>query len=61
MAKRIASREINHENWDQEDEPEDAGTFQRAPEEELKARVIKTAKRRNLNSQGVCIMWVFIV
>lgn len=53
MAKRTATRDINHENWDQEDEPEEAGTFQRAPEEQLKNRVIKTAKRRNLSSQGV--------
>lgn len=54
MAKRTATREINHENWDQDDEPEDPGTFQRASEEELKGRVIKTAKRKSLNSQGVC-------
>lgn len=53
MAKRTASRDINHENWDQEDEPEEAGTFQKASEEELKTRVIKTAKRRNLSGQGV--------
>lgn len=45
--KRTATSDLNHDNWDREDAPEDAGTFQRASEESLKRRVIKTAKRRN--------------
>ncbi|XP_023017559.2 uncharacterized protein isoform X1 [Leptinotarsa decemlineata] len=38
--------DLNHDNWDKEEEPEDAGTFKRASEEELKKRVIKTARRK---------------
>lgn len=49
-SKRTATRDINHENWDQEDEPEEIGQFQKASEEVLKTRVFKTAKRRNLSS-----------
>ncbi|KAJ8927113.1 hypothetical protein NQ314_020386 [Rhamnusium bicolor] len=45
--KRGASSDLNHDNWDQDDEPEDAGVFQRASEESLQRRIIKTARRRN--------------
>lgn len=45
--KRTATSDLNHENWDKEDDPEDAGTFQRADENSLKKRIIKTARRRN--------------
>ncbi|TRY72560.1 hypothetical protein TCAL_13871, partial [Tigriopus californicus] len=38
-------REI-HDNWDQEEEPEVAGTFSQASQDELKTRVIRKAKRR---------------
>lgn len=44
--KRQATSNLNHENWDQEDEPEERGTFRTAPPEELKSRVIKKATRR---------------
>ncbi|KAJ3657765.1 hypothetical protein Zmor_009548 [Zophobas morio] len=47
MAKRTAASELNHDNWNKEEEPEDAGTFSRASEDALKKRVIKVAKRRN--------------
>ncbi|XP_058832876.1 nuclear pore complex protein Nup50 [Topomyia yanbarensis] len=46
MAKRGAQSDLNHDNWHEEDESEDAGKFTQAPEEELKKRVIKTARRR---------------
>jgi len=46
MAKRGGS-ELTHENWDQEEEREEAGTFKKAPEGDLKGRVIKRARRRN--------------
>ena len=46
MAKRSAGTELNHENWDQEEESEEAGTFATATEDVLKDRVIKKAKRR---------------
>lgn len=44
--KRQATSNLNHENWDQEEEPEERGTFRTAPPDELKARVIKKATRR---------------
>ena len=46
MAKRGGS-ELTHDNWDQEDEREDAGTFKKATEGDMKSRVIKRARRRN--------------
>jgi len=49
MAKRNAATELNHDNWEEEDEKEEAGEFKRASEEQMKERVIKKAKRRNLN------------
>lgn len=47
MAKRTATTELTHENWDEEEIPEDPGTFQKASENVLKSRVIKRAVRRN--------------
>merc|ERR1719410_3316379 len=49
MAKRNAQSELNHDNWDQEDESEEAGEFKKATADQMKGRVIKKAKRRNLN------------
>ncbi|XP_058444551.1 nuclear pore complex protein Nup50 [Malaya genurostris] len=46
MAKRGAQSDLNHDNWHEEDEAEEAGKFTQASEEELKKRVIKTARRR---------------
>ncbi|XP_071453003.1 nuclear pore complex protein Nup50 [Hetaerina americana] len=46
MAKRNATTDLNHDNWNEEEVPEEAGTFQKASTDELKKRVIKTAKRR---------------
>ncbi|XP_023244823.1 nuclear pore complex protein Nup50-like isoform X1 [Centruroides sculpturatus] len=46
MAKRQASNQLNHDNWDQEEEPEDPGVFKKVSDVELSQRVIKTAKRR---------------
>ena len=46
MAKRSATTELNHDNWDREEEPEEVGMFQKADQDILKQRVIKTAKRR---------------
>nr|CAH7729226.1 unnamed protein product [Callosobruchus chinensis] len=46
-AKRTATTDLNHENWNREDEPEEKGTFKRASEDEVKNRIIKTARRRN--------------
>eukprot|EP00099_Drosophila_melanogaster_P019119 NP_610355.1 nucleoporin 50kD [Drosophila melanogaster] len=44
--KRQATSNLNHENWDLEEEPEERGTFRTATEEELKTRVIKKARRK---------------
>jgi nuclear pore complex protein Nup50 len=44
--KRTAGRELNHDNWNDEEEAEEAGEFKRASESELQKRVIKTAKRK---------------
>ncbi|SPP75235.1 nuclear pore complex protein Nup50 [Drosophila guanche] len=43
--KRQATSNLNHDNWDQEEEPEDRGIFKTATQEELKTRVIKKARR----------------
>lgn len=45
--KRTAISDLNHTNWDEEDEPEEAGTFSKASEDVIKNRVIRVAKRRN--------------
>lgn len=44
--KRTADSDLNHLNWDRDDEPEEAGSFSKASEDVLKRRVIKVAKRR---------------
>ncbi|CAF4855152.1 unnamed protein product [Pieris macdunnoughi] len=47
-AKRQATTELNHNNWDQEDdEPEETEGFKIASKEVLEKRVIRTAKRRS--------------
>lgn len=52
--KRAATSELNHDNWNEENEPEDAGTFALASNDILEKRVIKTARRR-LPSKDVSI------
>ncbi|XP_064091795.1 LOW QUALITY PROTEIN: nuclear pore complex protein Nup50-like [Macrobrachium nipponense] len=46
MAKRTATRELTHDNWEAEEEREEMGTFRQASEEQLATRKIKTARRR---------------
>ena len=48
--KRGAGSELTDRNWDQEEEPEEAGSFKQAEDSALKQRVIKTAKRRGTRS-----------
>ena len=48
MSKRGAISDLNHDNWDEEDEAEEAGTFAQADQNTLKDRVIKKAKRRGI-------------
>ncbi|XP_021931646.1 nuclear pore complex protein Nup50 isoform X1 [Zootermopsis nevadensis] len=50
MAKRIATSELNHENWNEEDKPEEAGTFRKATPDVIQHRVIKSAKRRSVGT-----------
>ncbi|XP_066579752.1 nuclear pore complex protein Nup50 [Amia ocellicauda] len=51
MAKRIADKELNDRNWDQEEEGEEAGTFSIASQDVIKNRAIKKAKRRNAGAE----------
>ncbi|XP_001605201.1 nuclear pore complex protein Nup50 [Nasonia vitripennis] len=44
--KRTATSDLNADNWNQEDEPEEAGTFKKASEDVLSKRVVKAARRR---------------
>lgn len=44
--KRIAGSDLNQDNWNEEEEPEEVGSFKLASDEEMKSRVIRTAKRR---------------
>ncbi|KAH8284711.1 hypothetical protein KR018_012039 [Drosophila ironensis] len=44
--KRQATSNLNHDNWDQEDEPEERGYFRMAAADEISTRVIKKARRK---------------
>ncbi|KAK0180835.1 hypothetical protein PV327_003174 [Microctonus hyperodae] len=44
--KRTAASDLNHDNWNHEDEPEESGTFAMASREILEKRIVRTAKRR---------------
>ncbi|KAG0712229.1 Nuclear pore complex protein Nup50 [Chionoecetes opilio] len=46
MAKRGANKELNHENWEDEEEPEEMGTFRQASSDQLAGRQIRKARRR---------------
>lgn len=46
MAKRSATTDLNHDNWNEEETPEEAGTFAQASAEDLEKRTLKVAKRR---------------
>lgn len=50
--KRQAETDLNHDNWDQEEESSEVGEFQKAPAEEIQKRIIKTAKRRLADNQS---------
>lgn len=51
-SKRSATTELNHDNWNEENEPEEAGTFAKAANDILEKRVIKTARRRFPSRDG---------
>ena len=44
--KRTAGTDLNHDNWNEEQESEDAGEFKKASDDILQKRVKKVAKRR---------------
>lgn len=44
--KRRPENDLNHDNWNDEEEPDAVGNFEKASENEMKTRIIKTAKRR---------------
>eukprot|EP00093_Oithona_nana_P010240 10240.XXX_457724_460464_1 [CDS] Oithona nana genome sequencing. len=48
MSKRGAISDLNHDNWDEEEEAQEAGTFAQADKSTLQDRVIKKAKRRGI-------------
>lgn len=52
MAKRSASSELNHDNWNEEETPEEAGTFSKASPDVMQCRVIKSAKRRSTGQEN---------
>ena len=45
MQKRPSATEPNPDNWRQEEQPEEAGQFRRATDDQMKARVVKKACR----------------
>lgn len=46
-AKRKPTNELNHDNWNDDDEPdESAGEFKKATSDEIKNRVMRVARRR---------------
>jgi len=49
MAKRQAGNQLNHDNWDEEEDQESAGVFKKASDNEISGRVIKKAARRRVN------------
>ena len=51
MSKRSGG-DLNHENWDQDVEREEAGKFQAASADQMKGRVIRKARRRGGDGAG---------
>ncbi|XP_022082626.1 nuclear pore complex protein Nup50-like [Acanthaster planci] len=52
MAKRRAGTELTDRNWEEEEVPEEAGTFKAAGDDVLAQRVIRKAKRRFQAGEG---------
>ncbi|XP_078487476.1 nuclear pore complex protein Nup50 [Ciona intestinalis] len=46
MSKRVADKYLTDQNWEEEEEPQEAGVFTPADADVLKARVFKKARRR---------------
>lgn len=52
MAKRKPTCELTDRNWDEEEEPEEAGTFKLADQDVLKNRTIRKARRTLTTESG---------
>ncbi|KAJ9601186.1 hypothetical protein L9F63_000654 [Diploptera punctata] len=50
MTKRNATSELNHDNWNEEEKPEEAGTYKKASPDVMQTRIIKSAKRRSIGT-----------
>lgn len=50
--KRTAGTELNHDNWNEEEETEEKGEFKKASDDVLAKRVRKVAKRRGVAGEG---------
>uniref|UniRef100_A0A8D8S935 Nuclear pore complex protein Nup50 n=1 Tax=Cacopsylla melanoneura TaxID=428564 RepID=A0A8D8S935_9HEMI len=48
--KRTAERELNHDNWDDEETPDEQGEFKKASKDTLSQRKVLIGKRRNLTN-----------
>ena len=59
MAKRGAIKELNHDNWEDEEEPEEMGTFRQASTDQLAGRHIRKARRRGGSSENTSGMGIF--
>lgn len=46
MGKRVADKQLTDQNWQEDEAEEEVGEFKKAPDDVLKTRVIRTAKRR---------------
>ena len=44
--KRVATSQLNSDNWADDDEPEEAGSFKAVDPQVLSKRVIKIARRK---------------
>lgn len=44
--KRRPDKDLNHDNWDEEDAPEEKGEFRRANEDDLRNRRILKPRRK---------------
>lgn len=59
MAKRRPGSELNDRNWDVEEEPEEAGVFNKASTDVMQQRIIKKAKRHTQSDSNETKKGVF--
>lgn len=49
MSKLSAKTKLTHDNWNEEDKPQEALVFVQADNKAIEGRVIKKAKRREIH------------